>query len=323
MTLAFAGTAPFGADILRGLLDPPANSSACEVAIVVSQPDRPAGRGKQLRSPAVAQLARERGLELVQPERMHDEAVLARLRELGVETIVVAAFGQMIREPLLSEFLMLNVHGSLLPEYRGAAPVERSIMDGRTETGVCIMRMDAGLDTGPVALERRVPIGPDDDAGVVFAAIADAGVEALHAALTAAARGDLTFTAQPAEGATYAHKITADDRVLSLDLPARRLHDRIRALSPHIGAHVSFGATRVTLWRTRVLDAANTAGDDIAVPVLGRAGAVAHDMRRLVLGCGDGALEVVELQPTGKRRMQAGDWLRGLREPLGDVQVHA
>lgn len=309
MALAFAGTAPFGAAMLRALLDGPGDGRpGRDVALVVSQPDRPAGRGKQLASPPVALLAKERGLRLVQPARMHDPELLGLYAELGIGTFVVAAFGQLVREPLLSDFLMLNVHGSILPEYRGAAPVERAIMDGRTETGVDIMRMEAGLDTGPVALETRVPIAAADDAGAVFAKLEAAGARILFDALEQADAGTLTFTPQPAEGATYAHKITAADRVLDPALPARQLHDRVRALSPHVGAWLLVDGERLGIWRTAVLGADHE--------VAGRPGAVWHDRERLVLGAGSSALEVLELQPPGKRRMHARDWLRGLRAPI-------
>jgi methionyl-tRNA formyltransferase len=309
MALAFAGTAPFGAAILAGLIDPPEGFDARDVALVISQPDRPAGRGRKVSTPAVAQLARERGLPLVQPDRI--EHVDDQLRAAGVETIVVAAFGQLIREPMLSDYLMLNVHGSLLPEYRGAAPIERAIMDGRTETGVCIMQMDVGLDTGPVASRAVTPISPEDDAGAVFERCQQLGVTLLHEALAAHDAGTLTFEPQPEDG-TYAQKIVAADRSLDLGGAAPQLHDRARALSPHIGAWVELGDTRVTLWRTRALDQVEAPFD----AALGHPGVVVHDSSRLVVGCGEGALDVLELQPSGKRRMPAGDWLRGLREPL-------
>ncbi|MCW2924830.1 MAG: methionyl-tRNA formyltransferase [Thermoleophilia bacterium] len=309
MALAFAGTAPFGAAMLRALLDGPGDGRpGREVALVVSQPDRPAGRGKQLASPPVAALAKERGVELVQPERMHEPELLERYRELGITTFVVAAFGQMVREPLLTDFLMLNVHGSLLPEYRGAAPIERSIMDGRAETGVGIMQMEAGLDTGPVALEARVPIAHDDDAGAVFAKLEAAGALILFDALERVDSGELEFTPQPATGETYAHKITAVDRMLDPARPASELHDQVRALSPHVGAWLLVDGDRLGVWRTAVADSDS--------PVAGRPGAVWHDAQRLQLGTSAGALEVLELQPPGKRRMAAGDWLRGLRAPL-------
>ena len=307
MALAFFGTAPFGASILEGLLE------RREVALVVSQPDRPSGRGKQLQPTPVARVALDRGVRLVQPERTHAPELLELYRELGIDTIVVAAFGQMIREPLLSDFIMLNVHGSLLPAWRGAAPVERSIMAGELETGVCIMQMEAGLDTGPVARTSRVPISARDDAGDVFAALAVAGIEDLHDALDAAAEGTLDFIAQPAEGATYAHKVEAVDRVIDLARTARQVHDQVRGLSPHIGAHLSIDGQRLGIWRTQPVDHQVAPGQ------------LVHDGATLLLGASDGALEVLELQPPSKRRMTASDWLRGLREPLRviDAPVHA
>jgi methionyl-tRNA formyltransferase len=208
---------------------------------------------------------------------------------------------------------MLNVHGSILPQYRGAAPIERAIMDGCTETGVDIMQMEAGLDTGPVALEARVPIHDDDDAGAVFAKLEDAGARILFDALEQADAGTLAFTPQPDDGATYAHKITAVDRMLDPARPAQQLHDQVRALSPHVGAWLAVDGERLGLWRTQVL------GSDHEVA--GRPGAVWHDHKRLVLGTSVGALEVLELQPPGKRRMASGDWLRGLRAPLERAQA--
>ncbi|MBC7644642.1 MAG: methionyl-tRNA formyltransferase [Thermoleophilia bacterium] len=338
MALAFAGTAPFGADILRGLLDGAGEHAGREVALVISQPDRPAGRGQKVSSSAVTRLARERGLRLEQPERTHSDDMLARYAELGIDTIIVAAFGQMIREPLLSDYLLLNVHGSLLPAYRGAAPVERSIIDGCDETGVDIMQMEAGLDTGPVAFEGRVPITLEDDAGMIFTKIADVGAELLHRALDAAAAGTLTFTPQPKAGATYAHKIVAADRYLNFAVSSRALHDRVRGLSPHIGAFTWVGEERLGLWRTTIIDEAATASvvdetaenaadatggdrkhstiDNLARAVWQQPGVVSHTAKQLVIGTLDGAVEVLELQPAGKRRMNASDWLRGLREPL-------
>lgn len=310
MALAFAGTAPFGAAMLRALLDGPGDGrpGRDDLVLVVSQPDRPKGRGKQLASPPVAALAKERGVELVQPERMHEPELLERYRELGITTFVVAAFGQLVREPLLSEYLMLNVHGSILPEYRGAAPIERAIMDGRSETGVDIMRMEEGLDTGPIAMRARVPISIEDDAGSVFEKLEAAGARILFDALERADAGTLQFTPQPEQGESYAHKITAVDRMLDPHREARALHDQVRALSPHVGAWLLVDGERLGIWRTRVTDTDER--------VAGQPGAIWHDQQRLLIGTSDAALDVIELQPPGKRRMAAGEWLRGLRAPL-------
>lgn len=314
MAIAFAGTAPFGASILEGLLE------QREVALVVSQPDRPAGRGKQLRSPAVAELAKERGLRLLQPEKMHEADVLAVLEELGITTIIVAAFGQMIREPLLSDYLMINVHGSMLPMYRGAAPIERSIMDGHSETGVAIMKMDAGLDTGPVAIQEEVSIEIDDDAGDIYRKTSDLGVRLLVQTLDQVDAGTVEFADQPETGETYAHKIVAEDRALDFAAPARAVHDRIRALSPHIGAFAEVDGLRLTLWKTRIASLADLPFDD---ELGAEPGSTINTHKLMFVRCGDGILEVLELQPAGKRRMPTRDWLGGLRSPVGKLGVPA
>ncbi len=295
--VAFAGTAPFAAGILARLIE------HHPVELVISQPDRPAGRGRTMRSPIVVEAARQRGLPVIQPERLHDEQPLAELRSRQVDTIVVAAFGQMIREPVLSEFLMLNVHGSLLPEYRGAAPVERAIMDGRSATGVCIMQMEAGLDTGPVAEAVEVPIGSADDAGSVFRELEIAGAAALLRALQRASSGELTFVEQRHDDATYAHKITATDRALDPGaMTARQIHDRVRALSPHIGARLSIDGEVVTIWRT----------EEWTQPLPPTAaGTIMVEGAACLLATCDGVVRVVEVQPPGKRRMAVEDWLRG------------
>ena len=308
--VAFAGTAPFGAAILDGLIDGCEGCAGRTVPLVISQPDRPAGRGRKVSSPAVAVRARERGLRLVQPERTHDPEMLELYAELGINTIVVAAFGQMIREPLLTDMLMLNVHGSLLPAYRGAAPVERAIMDGCAESGVGIMQMEAGLDTGPVAYEARVPIDAEMDAGALYAALAAAAIPLLHQAIDDAEAGTLSFNPQPEDGASYAQKIVAADRVIDPRLGVRQVHDQIRGLSPHIGAYLQLGDERLGVWK-------GTPAKDMPEGVqLDQPGMVWHDTSRLLIACGDGVLELVDVQPQGKRRLPAADWLRGLRTPL-------
>ncbi len=313
--IAFAGTSPFGAAILDGLIDGCDTHAGRDVPLVISQPDRPAGRGRKVASPAVALRARERGLRLVQPERTHDPDMLELYAELGITTIVVAAFGQMIREPLLTNMLMLNVHGSLLPQYRGAAPVERAIMEGNAFTGVGIMQMEAGLDTGPVAYEARVDITPSMDAGQLYDRLAAAAIPLLHQAIDDAAVGSLTFTEQPEEGATYAHKIMAVDRVINPEHLVARIHDQVRGLSPHIGAFVQLGGERLGVWKSHP-------ADDVPEGVsLDHPGAIWHDNSRLLMRCGDGILELDEVQPQGKRRLPAADWLRGLRAPLASADI--
>lgn len=313
MAIAFAGTSPFGAAILSGMLDGAEGRPGVEVALVISQPDRPAGRGKKLQSPPVAQLAKERGMRLVQPERMHDEEMLALYEELGIKTFVVAAFGQMVREPVLSNYLMLNVHGSILPKYRGAAPIERAIMADDSETGVDIMRMEAGLDTGPVAHRAKVKIEDTDDAGSLFSKLERAAIPILLDALNEAESGVLAFNEQPVNGSTYAHKITAQDRALSLAMSAREFFNTVRALSPHVGAWLNVDGERLGIWKVRIVGGAE---DSISGRIPAHQGEIVHDRKRMLIGVSGGAVEVLELQPAGKRRMETSAWLPGLREPL-------
>lgn len=262
MRLAVAATAPFGADVLRRL------ASRREVAYVITRPDRPKGRGRKLAAPPAKELAEELGLEVRQPERPEE------LGELGVDVVVAVAYGALIPKDLLDRALWLNVHPSLLPRWRGAAPVERAIMAGDEETGVAIIRLVEELDAGPIGAMADFPIGIDDDAGVVFARAADMGAELIDGVLTLK-----QFTPQEGEP-TYAEKIRPEDRLLDWSRPPEELHNRIRALSPHIGARGELHGRTVIVWSSRLVD--------------------------------DG-LELLEVQPEGGRRMTLEEFERGLR----------
>lgn len=262
MRLAVAATAPFGADVLRWL------AKRHDIAYLLTRPDRPRGRGRELGAPPAKEAADELGIEVRQPERP------AELGEPDVDTVVVAAYGALIPKELLDRALWLNVHPSLLPRWRGAAPVERAIMAGDTETGVSIIRLVEELDAGPVGAAGDFPIGPDDDAGVVFERAADMGSELLDSVLALQEFG-------PQEGeATYAEKLGPADRELDWSRPPQELHDRIRALSPHIGARGELHGRPVIVWRSRIVD---------------------------------GDLEILEVQPEGRRRMTLEEFERGLR----------
>jgi methionyl-tRNA formyltransferase len=261
--IAVAATAPFGADVLDRLAD------RHDVIAVLTRPDAPRGRGQKLAPPPAKEVALRRDIPVLQPDRLGPDAAL------DADTVVVAAYGLLIPESLLERGLWLNVHPSLLPRWRGAAPVERAIMAGDAETGVTIHRTVKELDAGPIAAQRRFPIGPDDDAGAVFARAAEVAVELLDDVLP-----EPTFVPQSDDGVIYADKITAGDRELDWSRPAPELHDRVRALSPHIGARGVVEGRRLLVWRTRVVD---------------------------------GELELLEVQPEGKRRMTYEEFLRGLR----------
>jgi methionyl-tRNA formyltransferase len=262
MRMAVAATAPIGAEVLRGLAE------RHDVAYVLTRPDRPKGRGRRVAAPAAKEIAEELGIEVRQPERP------AEIDDLDVDVIVVAAYGALIPKGLLERALWLNVHPSLLPRWRGAAPVERAIMAGDTETGVSIIQLVEELDAGPVGAVRAFPVAEEDDAGSVFAQAAQLAPELVEEALE-------TRDFRPQEGeVTYAEKIGPADRELDWSRPAAELHNRIRALSPHIGARGELHGRALNVWRSRVVD---------------------------------GELEILEVQPEGRRRMTLEEFERGLR----------
>jgi len=282
----FLGTSDFAAAVLDRLADSPHRPQ-----LVVTRPDRPAGRGRRLTAPPVADAARALDLELAQPESVNTEDARTQIAAAEPDAVVVCAFGALIREPLLSDFEMLNVHPSLLPRWRGAAPVERAMMAGDAETGVCIMRLTAGLDSGPVFLEGREPVAPDDTYGTLSPRLQELGADLLLRVLDE--RPDPVE--QDEEGATYADKIVAADRTLDPAAPPA-VNDRVvRALSPHIGA------------RVELPDGAFLGVLRAAVREPDAAGGLRADGERLMLG----GLELLEVQPAGGRPMDSAAFLRG------------
>ena len=299
MRTVYLGTSPFAAAVLRALADTPHRP-----LLVMTRPDRPRGRGRRLAAPPVADAARELGLELAQPASVNDEPARARIAAAGPDALIVCAFGALIKEPLLSDHEVLNVHPSLLPRWRGAAPVERAIIAGDAVTGVCIMRLTAGLDTGPVALRGEEPIAPDDTYGTLSERLQVLGSRLLIEALDAGP-GGLRFAEQSEQGVTYAEKITAEDRRLDATVEsADALARRVRALSPHIGAALVLpGGDRLGVWAA---DARPGAPGD---PPAGELDLTASPP---TLGCvGGGTLVLGEVQPAGGRRMEAAAWARG------------
>jgi methionyl-tRNA formyltransferase len=261
--VAVAATAPFGADVLERL------AAGHEITALLTRPDAPRGRGRRTGPPPAKEAAERLGIPVLQPQRPVTGL------DLGADTVVVAAYGLLIPEDVLAERLWLNVHPSLLPRWRGAAPVERAIMAGDTRTGVTIHETVKALDAGPIASQRAFAIDDRDDAGSVYAKAAPLAVELLDEVLP-----DPQFTPQGEDGVTYADKINADDRRLDWNRPPGELLRQIRALSPHIGARGELAGRPLTIWRAR-LD--------------------------------DGSLVPVEVQPDGRRRMTYEEFLRGLR----------
>jgi methionyl-tRNA formyltransferase len=292
----FLGTSEFAAAVLEHLAGSPHRPE-----LVVTRPDRPRGRGRRLAPPPVAEAARRLGIELDQPSSVNDEQARARIAGVQPDVVCVCAFGALIREPLLSEHAILNVHPSLLPRWRGAAPIERAIMAGDERTGVSIMCLTAGLDSGPLCLQRELAIGPRDTWGKLAPRLQQLGGELLVLALDEAP----PFAPQDEALATYADKITPADRRLDPDRPAVELERVVRALTPHIGAYVELAdGTRLGVRESRATWSA---------PRAPRPGAVSTDGEVPVLACAEGALELLEVQPPGRRPMAGADYLRGLR----------
>jgi methionyl-tRNA formyltransferase len=260
--IGVAATAPFGADVLERLAE------RHEIAFVLTRPDAAQGRGRKTGAPPAKVTAERLGMPVLQPERL-DASV-----ELPVDTIVAVAYGLLVPPALLDRHTWLNVHPSLLPRWRGAAPVERAIMAGDEETGVSIIRLVEALDAGPIGAREAFPIGAEEDAGAVYVRAAEVAARLLDPPPE-------SFEPQEEAGATYADKIGPEDRRLDLSRPADELVRRVRALSPHIGARAELNGRPVTVWHARVVE--------------------------------DGSFEPLEVQPEGGRRMDYAAWLRGLR----------
>jgi len=296
---AYLGTSEFAATVLRRLAGSPHRP-----ALVVTPPDRRQGRGRKVSPPLAAVAARELGLELLQVESVNEEGALEQIRAAAPEAVLVCAFGQLIREPLLSDYPILNVHPSLLPRWRGAAPIERAIMARDETTGVCVMRLTAGLDSGPVALCEEVPLGSEEDFAALSARLADVGGDLLVHALDLQAQGELEFTDQDEDGVTYAEKIDPAERRLDPDRPAAELAAKVRALTPHVGIYLEAADGE----RLGVREAQAVEADVPAGTLEVRDGA-------LLLGCGEGALQLDLVQPPGGKAMPADAYLRGHEPP--------
>ncbi|MQA76255.1 MAG: methionyl-tRNA formyltransferase [Solirubrobacterales bacterium] len=298
MSIVYLGTSEFAAQVLGGL-------AAADHApgLVVTPPDRPRGRGQRLASPPAAEAARELGIELLQAGGVNDRAAVERIRAAEPRLGVVCAFGQLIREPLLSELPLLNVHPSLLPWWRGAAPIERAIAAGDAETGVTIMRVTEGLDSGPIALRESLAVG-DDDFGALAPRLARLGAELAVRALDRSAAGTLEWTEQDDNVATYAEKIRPEERRLDPGQPARELALWVRALTPHLGAYLELRDGE----RLGVRGAA-------AEPGTGPPGELEVIGDALRLACSPGRLRIELVQPAGGRPMGVGAYLRGHPPP--------
>lgn len=309
MRILFMGTPEFALFSLRALCE-----SGEEVVAVVTQPDKPKGRGYTLTPPPVKVYAEERGIPVYQPEKLRDGSFDATLAELDPELIVVTAYGKILPASILDypRLGCINVHGSLLPEYRGAAPMQRAIIDGKKKTGVTIMKMDVGMDTGDMLLRREIMIGENDNFETVHDALGVAGAEALTEAISLLKAGKLKSEKQDETLATYAAKIEKSDCILDFSRPAGKIHDRVRGLSPFPLAftHLPGGAMlKIT-------------ASEVARDVSGASGVVGEVVRLdagIVVSCGEGYIRFLGVLPEGKGRMSAADFIRGRKINVGDI----
>jgi methionyl-tRNA formyltransferase len=302
LRIAFAGTPQFAVPALRMLL-----ASGHRIVGVLTQPDRPAGRGQQLRSSPVKLLAAEHGLPVAQPPTLKTSEGRADLERWAPDLLVVVAYGLILPPAVLGlpRLGCLNIHGSLLPRWRGAAPIQRAILAGDAETGVTIMQLDAGLDTGPMLLERRRPIHTHDTAGDLHDALAELGAAALADALEAMVTGRMVARPQPEIGATYAPKIEKAEAKLDWTASAIEIDRRVRAFNPWPMAETSFAGEPLRVLRARIAD--QPATDAAPGTLLG----IAEDGLRVA--CGDGVLAIRELQRAGKRPVSARDFANAVR----------
>ncbi len=300
LRLIFMGTPDFAVPTLVELA-----ARGHEIAAVYTRAPKPAGRGMDVQVAPVEREARRLGLPVLTPKTLRDEAVQRAFATHAADAAVVVAFGLILPKPVLDAPRLgcYNVHASLLPRWRGAAPINRAVMAGDGGTGITIMRMDEGLDTGPIAMIERTPIGPDMTAGDLHDVLAGLGADLMGRALAAAERGSLTLTPQPDDGVTYAEKISKSETRIDWSKPSATVHDHIRGLSPFPGAWFELEGMRV-----RVLRSTKSEGN-------GEQGTVLDD--RLTIACGEGAVRLTQVQRAGKQPMSADEFLRGTPTPRG------
>lgn len=301
MRVIFAGTPEFAAVALRAVI-----AADHEVALVLTRPDRPAGRGMSLQPSPVKRLAMENAIEVFQPLTLKEPSAQQRIAAVGADVMVVAAYGLIVPQIVLDmpRFGCINVHASLLPRWRGAAPIQRALLAGDAESGVCIMQMEAGLDTGPVLLRAASAIATDDNAATLHDRLAGLGAQLIVEVLD---KLPLPAEAQPATGLTYAHKIEKQEALIDWSKDAQALDRHIRAFNPFPGAQAQYGGQTVKLWRAEPVVGAGEKGLILSV-----------DRNRIVVACGSGALAVSELQKAGGKRLPVREFLAGHPLKAGD-----
>ena len=312
MRVVFMGTPDFAVQSLNALVD-----AGHEVKAVITQPDRPKGRGNKMAFPEVKTRALELGLPVHQPDSVKDGAFLELLKSYDPEVIVVVAFGRILPQAVLDlpPYGCVNVHGSLLPEYRGAAPIQRAVLDGRKETGVTTMRMDIGMDTGDMLMQATLPITDEDTTGTMFDKLAELGGKVLIDTLAGLVNGTVVPVKQDDSKATHAARILKEDEVIRWEDSAEKIFCQIRGLSPAPGAYTWWNGERLKLWKARISDRETGKAPGTVVAISKNA---------LTVQTGKGCLEVLELQPAGKKAMPAQAFSNGAGVAEGIVfgEIH-
>ncbi|QYR24068.1 methionyl-tRNA formyltransferase [Paenibacillus sp. sptzw28] len=309
MRIVFMGTPEFAVPSLEALLD-----AGHEIVLVVTQPDRPKGRKKTLTPPPVKEAALLRGIPVEQPERLRSSDTVSCIADLKPDLIVTAAYGQILPKAVLDAPSLgcINVHGSLLPRYRGGAPIQRAVMNGETMTGVTIMYMAEGLDTGDMISKVEVPITDEDTSGTLFEKLSLAGSELLMQTLPAIENGAVRAIPQNAADATYATNLSREDERIDWSRTARSVFNQVRGLSPMAGAFTLLGGEPFKVWGCKPVNSGGTAG---TLPGT----VIKTDETGILVQTGEGALLLTVIQPAGKKAMPASEWLKGARLPAGTM----
>jgi len=305
LRIVFMGSPDFAVPALEALI-----ASPHEVVLVMTQPDKPAGRGKRVAAPSVKLVAERAGIPIVQPKSARKPEVGEALRETGADLGVVVAYGKILPRAVLDAFPhgCFNIHGSMLPRYRGAAPIQWALINGETRTGVTIMKLDEGMDTGPMLLAREIAIEPDDTSADLFERLAPLGAELLLEALSRLEAGTLTETPQDPALATYAPMLKKADGILDFSLPANAVRDRVRGVTPWPGATTTLNQEPLKLFGATVVDREGPAGTVLGFEAAG-----------IIVGCGENACAFREVQAAGRKRVSAVDFSRGRTVSVGTI----
>lgn len=303
MKIIFMGTPDFAAASLEALID-----SRHEIQAVVTQPDKPKGRKGELTPSPVKVVAEEKGIKVYQPLKVRDEEFVETLRAYNPDVIVVVAFGQIIPLSILKmpKFGCVNIHGSLLPKYRGAAPIQWAVLDGEKETGITTILMDEGIDTGDILLKKTIKIDTDETSGSLFDKLMALGAETILETLDELEKGSLTPIKQGENPTAYAKMLTKAMGLIDFTRPAKELDCFVRGMDPWPSAYTLLSGKTLKLWKVRAVEGSGKAGSVIDI-----------GKESFTIACGEGAIEVLEVQLEGKKRMSAGDFLKGSTLNIG------